>query len=114
METGLIPDVVESPSTRRGLISNAAAACAAAFAYLATKGTEQAFSLYSWRCCQLALGPPFCPSIGSCPSGYFFRVWYCCQAGSLYGCQECTKASSCFVGPFKCSRGYGPIPGPCP
>lgn len=98
--------------TRRGFVGRLSAVCAGAIAYVAARGTEPALAS-NWHCCTLALPGTWCPHIGSCPTGYTFRVWFCCEGATLYGCQECTKASDCFHGPFICSRGYL-ASGPCP
>lgn len=99
-------------STRRGFIGRISTACAAALAYVATRGTDVALA-GNWHCCNLALPNVWCPNIGSCPSGYHFKVWFCCEGRTLYGCQECTTGADCFHGTFKCSRGYL-ASGPCP
>jgi hypothetical protein len=36
-------------------------------------------------------------------AGYHMKSWGCCYGGAFYTCGECTKASNCSTGPFKCS-----------
>lgn len=72
---------------------------------------ETASATYNVACCTLAKPNGSCPGgsgLGgfSCPSGYTKRYWYCCYGGRLWGCGECTKASTCWAGPFACSKAW--------
>jgi hypothetical protein len=60
-------------------------------------------------CCDLANpNGPFCPHSGpkydyTCPPGYQKMWWYCCYGTKVLGCGECTKANTCWIGPWPCS-----------
>ncbi len=75
-----------------GRVVRGSAAVAAAAAGVATTGTTVAQAFYSYGCCNLVYGPPFCPnnSCGSCSGSTDYR-WYCTDSISCYtmACGEC-------------------------
>lgn len=89
-------------TSRRGFLAKVTAGAAAAIGALAA-WVEPARA-YTVACCDLALGPPFCSSPSSCPSGWVRRIWHCCNGGTLYQCMECNQGGTCYDPPFTCSR----------
>lgn len=90
-------------TSRKGFFAKVTAGAAAAVGALAA-WVEPALATYKVACCDLALGPPFCSSPSSCPSGWQRHIWYCCQSGALYQCMECNHGPTCYDAPFLCSR----------
>jgi hypothetical protein len=102
--------VPKARETRRRILTRFVGASAGLFAGLAARGTPTALA-GNYACCNLAFPHgPFCPSCGTgcwtCPPGYHAHAWYCCYAGSLWGCGECNTGSDCWTGSFTCSRAW--------
>jgi len=111
--TASIPSV-ESALDRQSFVRRLGRAAAALILGAGALGRSAAPAVAQTNpdgCCILAFPPPNNQCAGSggaytCPSGWYKRIWYCCQNGSkLRGCGECTRnIDTCFQGPFLCSK----------
>lgn len=103
-------EMQEESSTRRKVLDRFVRISAGVFGALAFRGIAagEAFA-GNWLCCTLAYPNNQCPGNGisyTCSPGYNKYYWWCCYAGRIIGCGECTTGSSCFEGDWECSKGW--------
>ncbi|HEY7486703.1 MAG TPA: twin-arginine translocation signal domain-containing protein [Streptosporangiaceae bacterium] len=97
---------------RRGFLKRASGIGAAVVGWLAVTWADSPSAFAAPGCCDLRYpNGPWCGgtkgrdgSGWSCPSGYTKRYWSCHTAHFYYTCWECTKGSTCWSGPWKCSN----------